>query len=117
MKQPSIKFINNREVKLTKDFKVSWKLGKDKFVILIKKGFVTDGCSIPKAFWGFPFGFRPFEGDTLASAVVHDYFYLNQNVSRKFADDSFFVLLKQYKVPFIKRLAYWWAVRTFGKYE
>jgi hypothetical protein len=81
--------------------------------IVIPKGFKTDGASIPKIFWWT--GWRPFDGDTIYPAIVHDYLY-RWHFPRLTADLIFLNLMENRKVPLLKRWAYFVVVRLVGKF-
>ena len=78
----------------------------------IKKDFICDGASIPRAFWRIVG--HPLEGKYLPGALVHDFCYRTHCVSRSDADYLFYTLLRKYEVSFVKRCAMWLAVRLFG---
>jgi len=77
-----------------------------------KKGYITDGASIPKWFWSL--GLHPFQGDTLTPAIFHDIFYQTRRYSRFTCDWNFLYLMKKNNVSFLKRWSYFLAVRLFG---
>lgn len=91
----------------------------------IPEGYVTDGCSVPKALWGI---FPPL-GAFLVPGLIHDYLYESKEIkleksgewyvyrfTRKEADDYFLQLLNLYS-PLTKRRNYirYLVVRAFGK--
>ena len=106
--QAEIKFINDREAVLTKDLVVEF----DGLKFTIKKGYPTDGASIPFIFWSL--GLHPYQGKTLSCAVFHDIMYESELYSRTCADNNFLFLMRKNGVSWIKRVAYWLAVRLFG---
>jgi hypothetical protein len=55
-----------------------------KGLILVPKGFESDGCSMPRFFWRL-FG-HPFDMQYLREAILHDYLYKTQQFDRKTAD-------------------------------
>lgn len=84
----------------------------DGLTFTVKKGYITDGASIPFIFWSF--GLHPFQSDTLTPAIFHDIFYQTRRYTRFTCDWNFLFLMKRNKVSFIKRLAFFLAVRLFG---
>ena len=80
-------------------------------VIKIPKGFICDGASIPKIFWGIigsPMGrYAP-------AAIIHDFLYRNQPRSRKESDEIFYEAMQVLGVPFWKRWIMYHAVRLFA---
>ena len=79
--------------------------------INIPEGFMTDGASIPKAFWsiiGHPFA------KYAQAAVIHDYMYNQKLFWRKKCDKIFLEAMGVLKVPWWKRQAMYRAVRMFG---
>lgn len=93
---------------LAKDLSVKF----DGLKFTVKKGYKTDGASIPFIFWAF--NLHPFQGDTLIPAVFHDVFYESELYSRASADNNFLFLMRKNGVPFIKRTLFYCAVRMFG---
>jgi hypothetical protein len=51
-------------------FQVDYK--GEKLEYFIPKGYKFDGASIPRLFWGFPFGYTPF-GVHIGAALEHDW--------------------------------------------
>lgn len=76
----------------------------------VPAGFESDGASLPRIFWRL-LG-HPFSMDYLREAILHDFFYRLQDVSRKVADQLFFELIKK-QMPVRSRLIYW-SLRAFG---
>lgn len=78
--------------------------------IVIPIGFQTDGASVPRIFWNI----IPPWGRYGMAAVIHDYLYRWQRITRRQADDT---LLEAMKVKQCARWEYaciWVAVRLFG---
>ena len=67
-----VKFVLNNPPRLilTEDMRIELTNGT---VIVIPKGFITDGASVPRWFWAIP-GFSPF-GPLLEGGIPHDFFY------------------------------------------
>lgn len=80
--------------------------------IKVPRNFITDGASIPKIFYSI-IG-TPWNGKYSKAAVIHDYFYKEQPISRKRADYVFYEAMKTLGVPLWKRKAMYWGVRMFG---
>jgi len=78
---------------------------------IVPKGFPSDGASIPRLCWRV-IG-HPFDMKYLREAVLHDWMYNVQPVSRKEADDIFEQLLRT-RVSWLRRKLIYRAVRTFG---
>ena len=76
----------------------------------VPAGFQTDLASTPRALWWL---IPPF-GRYLVAAIVHDYHYMHQDVTRREADAEFYRLMYWYGVAWWKRWAMWGAVRCFG---
>ncbi len=95
--------------KLEQDLKVNTSQG----VVIIPKGFRTDGASIPKIFW--PIIGHPFSGDFAVAAVVHDYLYTFQHGTRKDADQIFKELMIRYGTYKWKVKLMYPSVRIFGR--
>ena len=58
-----------------------------KGIIVVPKGFESDGCSMPRFFWRL-FG-HPFDMQYLREAILHDWLYKMQMFNRKTADTIF----------------------------
>ena len=96
-----------------RDFLVSkgfWYLDKN-FYVRVKKGWITDGASVPRLFWNI---FPPVAGKYLEAAVLHDALYKSQRVKRSEADRLFYKAMKDLGVAFWKRLIIYLAVRIGG---
>lgn len=79
--------------------------------VKVPKGFISDGASIPRAFWsiiGHPFG------PALEGAVIHDYLYFKGLLTRKECDKLFLEAMKELKVFGPKRWIMYQAVRKFA---
>lgn len=78
--------------------------------VTVPKGFVTDLASIPPFFF---FALRP-DGKYTHPAIVHDYLYWTQTVSRKEADEIFRIGLKEFDTGKIQSIGIYKAVRWGG---
>jgi hypothetical protein len=99
---------NSNKAYLGKDLKTNF----DGFDFIAKKGYKTDGASIPFIFWAF--NLHPYQGDTLMPAVFHDLFYQTELYSRASCDNNFLYLMRKNGVGFLKRTAFYIMVRIFG---
>jgi hypothetical protein len=81
--------------------------------ITAKKGFKTDGSSIPRWFWWIE---SPF-GQSAYAAVIHDYEYQEKVSTRKEADLRFYYGLRHCGIVKWKRECMYRAVRMFGWYR
>jgi len=106
--QAEVKFINKKEAVLTKDLVIQF----DGLKFTIKKGYKTDGASIPRIFWTL--GGSPFSGDTLSCAIAHDIWYESELYSRTVADNNFLFLMRKNKVGWLKRVTNFLVVRILG---
>jgi hypothetical protein len=72
-----------------------WKCVVDGVTYYIEKGFVTDGASIPAAFWTLVG--HPFDPDYVCAALLHDYLWRKCKTwkDRTFANDKFRRVLKR----------------------
>jgi hypothetical protein len=73
-------------------------------------GFMTDGASIPRVFWGI---LAPWQNYAEA-AVIHDYLYTSKIKSKKEADNIFLEGMKTLGVNIFERRIMYWAVWAFG---
>ena len=62
--------------------------------VSVPVGFVSDLASIPRMFWS---AFRP-DGDYCYAAIIHDYLYWEQSLSRSMADDIFRFAMEDFRV-------------------
>jgi hypothetical protein len=85
-----------------------------KGTIAVPVGFITDGASIPKAFWSI---LSPF-GDYFAAAVIHDYLYSPVSI-HKFTRAECDLIFKEAMfndgVPWYRRDVIYRTVANFGK--
>jgi hypothetical protein len=72
--------------------------------------FVTDFASIPRLFWS---GLKP-DGNYCYAAVIHDYLYWEQQVSRNTADDIFAFAMADFRVNRVTIAAIKTAVQLGG---
>lgn len=81
-------------------------------VFTVKKGFVSDGMSMPRLFrWLIG---DPFEPQFLYAAVIHDWYYRTQTIDRNLADTIFRSMLAKSGVPAWKCSAIYLSLRAFG---
>lgn len=84
--------------------------------ITVPAGFITDGYSIPRIFWGL---LQPY-GQPIEAAVVHDFLYSRAGgksypqLTRKQIDRIFLECMELTKVPRGKRFLIYRAVRLGG---
>lgn len=100
----------SRLFRLENDFRYVGKYG----TITIKKGFVTDGASIPSFLWSV---LGPYQ-EYFNAALIHDYVYTygkELGYTKKDADYIFLEALEYLGVGFFKRYAMYNAVKYFGK--
>lgn len=79
--------------------------------IIVPKGFVTDGASVPFFLWGF--GFSPW-GEYSKAAVLHDWLYAQQDFTKLEADNVFLEAMEALGVSEFKRNIMFKSVRWFG---
>lgn len=98
-------------LKVEEDFLSKTRFGS----VTIKKGFLSDGASIPRL--ARKFVGDPFDKQYIVAAVVHDWLYrfgIDSPFSRSQADTVFRDLLWNTKVPIWKVPVFYSAVATFG---
>lgn len=101
--------LNTAKFSLLKDITVQLSNGD---IITIPKGFKTDLSSVPNFLWSV---LSPY-GDFLLAAIIHDYLYVKDYISQKFADKE--MLIWSNKINPRKKLdnlVRYWGVRLFGK--
>lgn len=105
-----LKKINNRDYELYKDLIYE----NDNHYYIVKKGFITDGASIPSLFKIF---FDSFQGNYTKSAILHDTLYRTNIINRKEADFLFLEGMRILNVSFFKRFFLYLGVRIGGWYS
>lgn len=80
--------------------------------IYIPSGFTFDGTSAPRRLWHLVG--HPFEGKQVIAALVHDYLYSSEIVSRAEADDIYLQLLLKLNQSKLKSYMMYLGVRIFG---
>ena len=78
--------------------------------VVITKGFITDGASIPSFLWSIMPPFGPY----LPAAAAHDFLYSTARYSRKGADQVFLRIMEDLEVPPWKRKVMYLGVRACG---
>lgn len=79
--------------------------------VLVPKGFITDGATIPRIFWPI----LPPVHRYFPAAIVHD-FCLTQT-SRKLADLEFKIALKKLNISKFRRILMHSAVRAYSYFK
>lgn len=89
-----------------------WQLGEPLHYhgFTVPAGFVSDLDSVPR----IPFVYSRYKGRTVRAAILHDYLYRNQIVSRKLADTIFLDSMQREGVPARYRIIIYAAVRLMG---
>jgi len=80
--------------------------------VSVPKGFRTDGASIPRPLW--PIIGHPMDPEYYPAAVVHDYLYCQQRMTRRQADCVFRELLERLGVAAWRCWAMYVGVRLGG---
>jgi len=99
---------DGRKRKLIKDYTYE----NDKYIITIKKGFITDGASIPKTFWSVLSS--PFYGPIVFGSMIHDGLYTKMAIPRKECDKLLKEMILEKGYNKIKANLVYIAVRLFG---
>lgn len=105
-----LKKINQRDYELYEDLIYE----NDNHYYIIKKGFITDGASIPSL---FKFFFDNFQGNYTKSAILHDILYRTNLIDRKNADNLFLEGMRILNVSIFKRFFLYLGVRAGGWYS
>lgn len=84
----------------------------DGFEIVIPKGFLFDGASVPRMFWSV-IG-SPLESDFVLGALLHDYCYWSHVISKEKADDFLKICLKADGVGSLRTNTIYQSVNWFG---
>jgi len=78
--------------------------------LTVPRGFVTDFASIPRVFWSL----LPPDGQYTYAAIIHDYLYWEQNVSKAQADRILGYVMEEFKVDAASALAISRGVQVGG---
>jgi len=106
-----VKPLDNRKWELVEEFDYYTDVFKERLIIKVPKGFVTDFASTPRVLWSV---FPPW-GRYGKAAVLHDYLYQTAMFDRKTCDLIFKEAMDVLGVGKIKRELMYLAVRLFGK--
>ena len=89
---------------------VTWR-GK---TLTVPAGFKSDGCSVPRAFWGIVC--PNIDPRTIRAAIVHDYLYRSTipGWTRLEADELFYDFMVEDGFPKFKAGMAYYGVRWFG---
>lgn len=82
------------------------------FYITVRKGFIFDGASIPRALWRLCG--HPMEVPRVAAALAHDWLYASHAVDRKTADAIFRKICRMVGIAWIRRAVEYRTLRIFG---
>lgn len=82
------------------------------FSIIIRKGFIFDGASIPRLFWRV-WG-APFASPRVIAALVHDWLYRSHVTTRAFADKVYYKTLRRVGYSFFSAGTEWLMLLVFG---
>lgn len=112
MREPKLKFTRDSGGAPGVELVTSLQFNLYGKIYTVKKGFVSDGMSIP---WLFrPLIGDPFEQPYVYGAIIHDWHYRTQNIDRNLADTLFRSMLKKSGVSGWKCSAIYLALRAFG---
>lgn len=89
---------------------MTWTLPKSALTVHVPRGFVTDFASVPSSFWSW----MPPVGRYGLPAIVHDWLYWDQKLSRGEADDIFDATLGEVGVSTFRKFILYRSVRWFG---
>jgi hypothetical protein len=82
----------------------------DEYRVTVPANFVTDFASIPRILWPI----APRWGVYGWAAVIHDFLYWDQGITRREADDIFLSAMNKSEVPLWQRETIYRAVRWCG---
>jgi Protein of unknown function (DUF1353) len=94
---------------LTND--MTWTIPGSATVLRVPRGFATDFASVPSWFWSW----MPPIGRYGLPAIVHDWLYWDQQLTRDQADGVFKTALDELKVSPWRRFVLYRSVRWFGQ--
>lgn len=82
------------------------------FRIVVEKGFVFDGASIPRLLWRLCG--HPLEVPRIAAALAHDWLYASHAVDRATADAIYREICRMVGIGWLRRGVEYGALRLFG---
>jgi len=106
-----VKPLDSRKWELVEEFEYYTDVFKERIIIKVPKGFITDFASTPRILWSV---FPPW-GRYGKAAVLHDYLYQTAMFDRKTCDLIFKEAMDVLGVGKIKRNLMYLAVRVFGE--
>ena len=133
IEQPDIRPVTSRRYRLARDYMYIWTEDHVARRITVRKGFVSDGASVPRLTWTFT-GLRP-DGLIRAAALVHDFIYrhggnmpltsyqkwnggdwqsIKTPITRRKADRIFLDLMTLAGMGWLRRRLAYTAVRWFA---
>jgi len=83
---------------------IDWKIETSRGTIIVKKGFVTDGVSVPRMAW-FLAG-HPMESPRVVAALAHDWLYAAHVCTRMEADEIYREILLRYRAKWRVNVEY-----------
>ena len=83
-----------------------------KFRIVVRKGFVFDGASIPRFLWRLCG--HPLEAPRIAAALAHDWLYASHACDRETADAIYLKICRMVGISWFCRTVEYRALRIFG---
>lgn len=103
---------SGEQFEILQDFDVHWNSPYTHYAFTIKKGFITDGPSIPHRARFF----IPWTGKHLKPSIIHDWCYEDNvpGLTKEEADLMFKDAMQSYGVPWHDRLIMWKMVDWFG---
>lgn len=81
--------------------------------VVVEKGFVSDGASVPKSCWQITY--PPYHPKVITAAIVHDKCYATGALSREAADKLFRDMLTLNRANDNKIALMYKAIRRFGE--
>jgi hypothetical protein len=90
---------------------LEWRFDDLDIVITAKKGFVTNLASVPRVFWSL----MPVAARYSYPAIIHDYLYSSQSLSRAASDLLLREAMEETGVNNVKSFLVYKSVRLFGR--
>lgn len=84
--------------------------GQNLPAVQVPEGFITDLASIPQVFWSL----LPKTGRYAYAAIIHDYLYWYQPITKEAADNILFTAMEDSDVNTITKYAIYEAVKGWG---
>lgn len=113
LKRVVVKPYDKDRFELMEDYAVEdLRLKNTSLTFIIKKGFKTDGASIPRLFWSL---YPPYRSEYFTAALIHDYLCLNSFNFKHYknADEALRLMMKMLGCNPLKCFIFYYSCLSF----